>query len=56
MAKRITFSREELYAAVWAEPISRLAARLGLSDVGIAKACRKLAVPRPPRGYWARAV
>jgi len=31
-----------------------LAAELGISDVGLAKACRRHAVPVPPRGYWAK--
>jgi integrase len=47
-------SREELYARVWSEPISKLAMKLGISDVGLAKACRRANVPVPERGYWAR--
>lgn len=46
--------REELYEQVWAEPMIRLAQRYGLSGVGLAKICRKMAVPAPPRGYWQR--
>jgi hypothetical protein len=34
--------------------MQRLAKRFGLSDVAIAKRCRKLNVPVPGRGYWAR--
>ena len=30
-----------------------VAARYGVSSVALAKTCRKLAVPTPPRGYWA---
>ena len=26
----------------------------GMSDRGLGKACRRLLVPVPPRGYWAR--
>jgi hypothetical protein len=26
----------------------------GISDVGLAKACRRMGVPRPPVGYWAK--
>ena len=48
------FDREELYAMVWAEPMRTLAARLGVSDVGLAKACRRAMVPVPERGYWAK--
>lgn len=52
--KPATLSREELYALVWATPISRLSAQYGLSGNGLAKICRRLDVPYPPRGYWAR--
>ena len=46
--------RETLYEEVWAEPVSVVASRYGLSDVGLAKICRKLAIPLPSRGYWAK--
>lgn len=46
--------REELYAQVWSEPMVRLAKRYGVSDVALAKVCRKLEIPVPPRGYWRR--
>jgi hypothetical protein len=52
--KSVTLGREELYALVWATPISRLSAQYGLSGNGLAKICRRLDVPYPPRGYWAR--
>ncbi|MGE5161679.1 MAG: hypothetical protein ACM3O5_09245 [Betaproteobacteria bacterium] len=48
------FTRQELYDLVWSEPIQKLAKRFGLSDVGLAKACRSADIPRPGRGYWAR--
>ena len=47
-------TREELYEAVWSEPIHQLSKALGISDVGLAKVCRKLNVPVPGRGYWAK--
>lgn len=50
----VLVSREELYAMVWATPIQRLAKEFGISDVALGKICKKLGVPRPPRGYWAR--
>lgn len=31
-----------------------LAAKYGLSDVGLRKICKKLNVPTPPAGYWAK--
>ena len=50
----IRYTREELHKAIWSTPCQRLAAKLGVSDVALAKTCRRLGVPRPPRGYWAR--
>jgi hypothetical protein len=47
-------SRDELYRAIWTTPCSRLAHRYGVSDVGLAKACTRHNIPRPPRGYWAK--
>jgi hypothetical protein len=47
-------SREELYAAVWETPMSRLADQYGISDNGLAKICRREDIPYPPRGYWAK--
>lgn len=47
-------SREELYERVWSTPVSILAEEWGLSDRGLSKACRKLKIPVPPRGYWAK--
>lgn len=46
--------RSELYTKVWSTPMIKLAMELGISDVGLAKACRRHAVPVPPRGYWAK--
>jgi len=48
------FSRPQLYAMVWAEPIRTIAARLGVSDVGLTKACKRSDIPTPERGYWAK--
>lgn len=45
-------TRDELYDLVWSKPMTRIAAELGISDVMLGKLCRKLDVPRPPRGYW----
>jgi len=46
--------RQTLYEEVWSEPVTIIARRYGLSDVGFAKICRKLRVPLPSRGYWAK--
>jgi hypothetical protein len=53
---RNLISRERLYNEVWAEPVTKVAERHGVSDVAVAKWCRKLNVPRPGRGYWAHKV
>ena len=47
-------SREELYELVWSEPLVTLSKRFGLSDNGLRKRCRAMAVPTPPQGYWQR--
>jgi hypothetical protein len=48
------FTRQQLYELVWTGPIRTLAKSLGVSDVGLAKACRRGDIPLPPRGYWAK--
>jgi hypothetical protein len=50
----VTLSRGELHAEVWSVPMLRLGPKYGLSDVGLAKICRKYDIPLPSRGYWAR--
>lgn len=44
--------RQKLYDEVWSTPMSQLATRYAISDVGLAKICRKLGIPVPGRGYW----
>jgi len=46
--------RSELYARVWAEPMIRVAADLGLSGPGLAKLCARSGIPTPSRGHWAK--
>ena len=52
--QEVELRREELYERVWLTPIHRLAKEFGLSDVGLAKLCRRQQVPVPGRGYWRR--
>lgn len=52
--ERTTYDRQVLYEEVWAEPAKVVAASYGVSDVALAKACRRLAVPLPGRGFWAK--
>jgi hypothetical protein len=49
-----TYNREKLYREVWSEPIQHVAKQYRLSDTGLAKLCKRLLIPRPPRGYWAK--
>jgi AcrR family transcriptional regulator len=49
-----SISRESLHALVWSEPLANVGERFGLSANGIAKICDRLAIPRPPRGYWTK--
>ncbi len=51
---RVTLQRTELFEMVWREPLSKIAPRLGISDVGLAKACKRHNIPVPPRGCWAK--
>ena len=39
---------------VWEEALSKLALKLGLSDAGLHKICKRHNIPLPPKGYWAR--
>lgn len=50
----VKLSREELYKQIWKTPARVLAEQFDISDVGLAKACKRMGIPRPPRGYWAR--
>jgi hypothetical protein len=49
-----TVTREQLYEQVWSVPIWTLCQQYGLSDNGLRKICKRLNVPVPPRGYWAK--
>src|SRR5271156_3975811 len=49
---RIRLTRAELYEKVWSTPMRTLAEEFNLSDVGLAKICRKHDIPLPPVGYW----
>lgn len=47
----VTLTRQELYNLVWSEPISLVCQDYGISNVGLAKVCKRHEVPTPPRGY-----
>ena len=50
--RSISIPRHELYEQVWSQPMTLLARQYGISDVTLAKICRKLGIPYPGRGYW----
>jgi hypothetical protein len=50
----ITLHRNALYREVWETPMRQLAKRYDISDVGLTKICKKMDIPTPPRGYWAK--
>jgi hypothetical protein len=48
------WNRVELYNEVWDQPLVKLSQKYGISDVRLGKVCRKLRIPHPGRGYWAK--
>lgn len=52
--RKISVSRKQLYELVWAYPVVQLSKVWGISDVGLAKACKRHEIPRPGLGHWAR--
>ncbi len=48
------YNRETLYQEVWENPVTEVAKRYKMSDVNLRKICKKLDVPLPPLGYWAK--
>jgi hypothetical protein len=48
------WNRDELYEDVWKQTLTSLVAKYGVSAVAIGKTCKKLQVPLPGRGYWAK--
>ncbi|TWS99839.1 peptide chain release factor-like protein [Reyranella sp. CPCC 100927] len=48
------YTRREFYDLVWSQPMRTLAADFGISDVALAKHCKRMNIPVPERGYWAR--
>jgi hypothetical protein len=51
-SREVRMTRRELFDRVWTDPVTAVAEEWGLSDRGLAKACSRLKVPTPPRGYW----
>jgi hypothetical protein len=47
-------TREQLYAEVWAEPMTKVAMKYGVSSSFMARVCTAMNVPRPDVGYWTK--
>jgi len=52
--QEIRMDRAELFKRVWSQPVAQIAAEWGLSGPGLRKACVRLQIPVPPRGFWAK--
>jgi hypothetical protein len=50
----LKLSKSELETLVWTKPAQQLATELGVSDVAIAKRCRREGICKPPLGFWAK--
>lgn len=47
-------STEELQRLVWTKSMLQLSEEFGKSNVAIKKRCKKLGIPTPPVGFWAK--
>lgn len=45
---------EEMQKMIWEKPTIHLSKEMGVSDVAIAKFCKKYSILKPPTGYWLR--
>jgi len=54
MKKNIEIERNQLYKLVWSKPVVQIAKDFGISDVAVSKICKKLNIPKPGLGYWAK--
>lgn len=50
----IKFTREELYQLVWELPMTDIAKKYTISDVGFRKLCIRLNIPFPKSGDWTK--
>jgi len=44
----------QLQIAVWTKPTCEVAREYGVSDSAVGRQCRRLGIPKPPCGFWAR--
>lgn len=52
--EEVKFTRLELYNIVWTQSMLSLSKKYTISDVGLRKICKKLEIPLPKAGYWAK--
>jgi len=52
--REIKMARAELFERVWSAPVAKLAEEWGITGTGLKKVCRRVQIPVPPRGYWAK--
>lgn len=48
------YDRERLFDQLWSEPMKEIATKYGMSEAAMSSLCRKLEIPTPPRGHWAK--
>lgn len=53
-AREIKMDRAALFERVWSLPVTKLAEEWGITGTGLKKVCRRVQIPVPPRGYWAK--
>jgi len=51
-SKKFTIEKEELEKLIWEKPTTEIAEMFNVSDVAVAKRCKKFGIQKPPRGYW----
>ncbi len=54
MSVSVRVTRDQLFKQVWETPMIKLAEQYGISGNGLAKICRRLNIPYPPRRWWAK--
>jgi hypothetical protein len=52
--EEMILSRQELYDLVWSESMLALSKHYEISDVGLRKMCKRLEIPLPKAGHWAK--
>ncbi len=51
---KVKLTRQDLYELVWSDSLLSLSKKYKISDVGLRKMCRRMEVPVPKIGYWAK--